>query len=373
MSARYIWQLPKWTSRFRWDSERLILPLGAVRRRQGEILGKAAGLRFELELDARASILTDEAITTAAIEGESLDRDSVRSSVARRLGLPTAGLPPIARNVDGLVETLVDATRSYDKVLTKQRLCAWHAALFPTGHSGIQPIAVGDWRRSEETMRVVSGAVGRETVHLEAPPTARVPAEMERFLDWYEAVEEPRDAVLRAALAHLWFVTIHPFEDGNGRLARAISDMTLAKDEGTGLRLYSMSTQIRADQKEYYSVLERAQRGEGDLTNWMVWFLGSLERAIAGAEGIMELVLAKARFWQSHVAVELNTRQRKVVNRMLDAGPGGFEGGLTNRMYVGLTKTSRATSQREIADLVANGLLIKQPGAGRSTSYDVAW
>lgn len=373
MSAQYVWQHPGWTSRLRWDDAQLILPLGAVRRRQGEILGKAAGLRFELELDTRASILTDEAMTTAAIEGETLDRDSVRSSVARKLGLPTAGLSPSARSMDGLVETLIDATQGHDRPLTKKRLCGWHAALFPTGHSGTQPITMGDWRRSAEPMRVVSGPMGRERFHFEAPPTALVPAEMARFLDWYGRSEEPQDSVLRAAMAHLWFVTIHPFDDGNGRLARAISDMTLAKDEGTGLRLYSMSTQIRADQDEYYTVLERTQRGDGDLTSWMIWFLGCLERAIVASEKIMEVVLAKAQFWQSHTSAELNARQRKVINRMLDAGPGGFEGGLTNRKYVGLTKTSRATSQREIADLVAKGILVRRPGAGRSTSYDIAW
>jgi Fic family protein len=373
MSPRYIWQHSNWNSRFRWDSERLINALAQVRRRQGELVGTATGLRFELELDARASILVDDAMTTSKIEGESLDRQSVRSSVARRLGLPTAGLPPASRDIDGLVETLIDATRNHDQPLTRERLCGWHAALFPTGHSGIQSITVGNWRQIDEPMRVVSGPVGRERIHFEAPPSATVPEEMARFFDWFSDPKEPQDGVLQAALAHLWLVTIHPFEDGNGRLARAISDMALAKDEGTGLRLYSMTSQILAEQTEYYSVLERTQKGDGDLTDWFVWFTGCLERAIIGSEKAMGLVFAMSRFWSDHREAELTSRQRKVVNRMLDAGPRGFEGGLTNRKYVGMTKTSRATAQREMADLVDKGILVRRPGAGRSTSYDIAW
>lgn len=373
MSPRYIWQHPDWTSRFRWDNERLIDPLSDVRRRQGEILGRAAGLRFEMDLDAQASILIDEAITTAAIEGESLDRQSVRSSVALKLGLPTAGMPPASRDVDGLVEILIDATRGHDKPLTKDRLFGWHAALFPTGRSGLLPITVGDWRRGDEPMRVVSGPVGREKTHFEAPPSVVVASEMDQFLDWFADPDVPHDGVLRAAFAHLLFVTIHPFDDGNGRLARAVSDMALARDEGVGVRLYSMSSQIRIEQGDYYSVLERTQKGNGGLTEWLVWFTGCLERAITSAGRTMDLLLAKSRFWHDHRDAELSARQRKVVNRMLESGPGGFEGGLTNRKYVGMTKTSRATAQREIADLLAKGLLIRRPGAGRSTSYDIAW
>jgi Fic family protein len=371
--SRYIWQLPDWTSRLRWDSDRLLTPLAATRRRQGEILGAAAGLGFDLGLEAGAAILTDEAVTTAAIEGEVLDPETVRSSVARKLGLPTAGLPATARHVDGLVEMLVDATQLFDEPLTEQRLKGWHAALFPTGYSGIKPIAAGDWRTSAEPMRVVSGPVGRETVHFEAPPAKHIPAEMKRFLGWWARGPAPEDEVLRAGLAHFWFVTIHPFEDGNGRIARAIADMTLARGEATRLRLYSMSAQIRTEQGAYYDGLEQAQRGDGDVTDWMVWFVECLERAVVRSQERLEQVLAKARFWQRHAEVDLGPRQRKVVNRMLDAGPGGFEGGLTTRKYAGLTRTSRATAQREIADLVAKGLLIKGPGGGRSTNYDIAW
>jgi Fic family protein len=310
---------------------------------------------------------------TAAIEGEVLDRESVRSSVARKLGLPTAGLQPTARHVDGLVEMIVDATQRCGDPLTEERLRGWNAALFPTGYSGMQQIIVGDWRRSDEPMRVVSGPMGRETVHFEAPPAERVPGEMRRFLEWYAADPDHEDGLLRAGLAHFWFVTIHPFEDGNGRLARAIADMTLARDEGTPLRLYSMSAQIRTEQDVYYDILEQTQRGDGELTGWLTWFAGCLERAVINSDEGLNMVLTKARFWQGHSEVNLSERQRKVINRMLDAGPGGFEGGLTTRKYVDMTRTSRATAQREIADLVVKGLLVRRPGGGRSTSYEIVW
>jgi len=370
---RYVWQHPDWTSKLRWDGERVLAPLSAARRRQGEILGKAAGLGLDLGLEARAATLTDDAVMTAAIEGEALDPGSVRSSVARRLGLPTAGLPPTDRHIDGLVEMIIDATRNSESPLTEERLKGWNAALFPTGYSGIRRIQAGSWRTTDEPMRVISGPEGRERVHFEAPPAAQVAEEMRRFLLWHERETWPEEGLLRAGLAHFWFVTIHPFDDGNGRIARAISDMNLSRDEKTPLRLYSMSTQIRAERDAYYEILESAQGGDGDLTGWLIWFAGCLERAAAGTEERLELVLAKARFWQDHSKVDLNPRQRKVVNRLLDAGRAGFEGGLTNRKYVSLTKTSRATAQREISDLVGKGLLVKGPAGGRSASYDLAW
>lgn len=371
--TEYIWQRPDWTSSFRWDSERLMTPLAMARRRQGEILGLAAALGFEVGLEARASALVDEAVTTAAIEGERLERGSVRSSVARMLGLPTAGLPPTARHIDGLVEVLVDATRRCNDPLTAERLWGWNAALFPTGYSGTRRVVVGGWRTSAEPMRVVSGREGRETVHFEAPPAAAIPREMDRFLEWFEHDPHPGDGVLRAGLAHFRFVTAHPFDDGNGRIARAITDMALARDEDPTLRLYSMSTQILAEQSAYYDILERSQRGNGDLTEWLVWFAGSLERAIQRSQDRVGLAVEKARFWQDHGGASLSERQKKVVNRVLEAGRGGFEGGMTTRKYLGLAHCSRATAQREIADLVAKGLFVKRPGGGRSTSYDLAW
>jgi Fic family protein len=371
--TEYIWQRPDWTTGFRWSSERLLTILATARRRQGGILGLASALGFDLRLEARASALVDEAVTTAAIEGERLERETVRSSVARRLGLPTAGLPPAARHVDGLVEMLIDATRRCDEPLTAERLWGWNAALFPTGYSGTQRVATGGWRTSPGPMRVVSGPEGRETIHFEAPPAATVPTEMDRFLTWYEHDPHPGDGVLRAGLAHFWFVTIHPFDDGNGRIARAITDMTLARDEGSAARLYSMSAQIQSEQSAYYEILERAQRGDGDLTEWLAWFAGCLERAIEPSQERIGGVVEKARFWQDHADANLSGRQKMIVNRMLDAGRGGFEGGMTTRKYLGLTRCSRATAQREISDLVAKGLFVRRPGGGRSTSYDLAW
>ena len=294
----FIWQLPDWTSSFRWNSEQLLLPLTTARRRQGEILGKAAALGFDLGLEARAAALTDEAVTTAAIEGEQLERASVRSSVARRLGLPSAGLPPTVRHIDGLVEMLIDATRNCSDPLTPERLCGWNAALFPTGFSGTQRINAGTWRASDEPMRVISGPEGRATIHFEAPPASRVPDEMTRFLTWFEDESHPEDGVLRAGLAHFWFVTIHPFDDGNGRLARAISDMALARDEQTPLRLYSMSAQIRDERDAYYEILERTQRGDGELTPWLTWFANCFKRAMVASGESLDGVIAKARFWQ---------------------------------------------------------------------------
>jgi Fic family protein len=317
--------------------------------------------------------LTEEAVKTAAIEGESLDRGSVRSSVARRLGLPTAGLPPAPRHVDGLVEVLLDATLSYNLPMTAERLKGWQAALFPTGYSGLHRIRVGDWRATGEPMQVVSGPVGHEKVHYEAPSGERVQAEMTRFLDWWDDPPAGMDGLVRAGVAHFWFVTVHPFEDGNGRLARALTDMALAQDEKLSARFYSLSSQVMAEREAYYAILEKTQQGDGDITAWLEWFLGCFERAVAGSETLLAGVLLKARFWQRHAGVNLTDRQRKVLNRLLDAGPGGFEGGMTTRKYASLTGVSKATAQRELADLVDQGLLRPNPGGGRSVSYDVAW
>lgn len=367
----YLWQHDRWTDRLRWDAAAVLPSLSATRRAQGHLLGRAEGLGIELGTEVQLDTLVLDALKTSEVEGERLDPEGVRSSAARRLGIPSAGLVTAPRQVDGLVEMLLDATSNCNEPLSDARLHGWHAGLFPTGHSGIHRITVAGWRIGDEPMRVVSGRPGRTTVHFEAPPSERVSAEMERFLAWWaEAVGE---GLLRAAVAHLWFVTVHPYDDGNGRITRAITDMALAQDEGTGTRLYSMSAQIEADRSRYYEQLQQAQSGDGEITAWVVWFLETLRAAIESAEGRLDHVLARGRFWQTHGGVALNDRQMKVVRRLLEAGPGGFEGGLSTRKYASLTRTSRATAQREIADLVAKGLLARLPGGGRSTSYALAW
>ena len=374
MQNRYVWQLPHWTERLRFDSTVILAPLSRARARQGRILGRASELGFDIGREMRLAMLTDEAVTTSAIEGEVLNRASVRSSIARRLGFPTAGLPPVERRADGQVEVLLDATTSYDIALTADRLKAWQAALFPTGYSGLRKIPVGDWRKTRAPMQVVSGPVGRERVHYEAPPSKRVPAEMRSFLTWWAASRNVEDGLIRAAKAHLWFVTIHPFEDGNGRIARALADMALAQDEATSTRCYSLSAQIQASRDSYYDVLESTQKGDGEVTAWLTWFLTTLEAAVARSEAEFERIFAKAHFWQRHGMEGLNPRQVKVLNRLLDAGPDGFTGGLTTKKYAHLTATSDATAKREILDLRNRGLLVQRAGsAGRSTSYELVW
>ena len=366
--VQYVWQTPAWP-KFFWNSAVLLQMLGQTRKAQGRLLGEVEYIGLEMQAD----VLTDEAFTTAAIEGEKLDRNSVRSSVARRLGLPTAGLPGTERHVDGLVEMLLDATVNYDKPLTSERLKGWQAALFPTGYSGIQNILVGDWRKGPDPMQVVSGPIGKEKVHYEAPPAKHLDRQMEYFLSWWNSPPENFDGLLRAALAHFWFVAIHPFEDGNGRIARAITDMALAQDEQIGFRLYSMSLKISEERDNYYNILEKTQKGDGDLTDWLVWFMGCLERSILRSEVEVGHTLRKSKFWQQSAKVMLNERQKKVINRLLDAGPDGFEGGITNRKYKGMTKVSRETAKRDIADLVKKGILVKNPGGGRNVSYTFLW
>lgn len=365
----YVWETSQWP-RLRWQSDRLLTLLGRVRLEQGKLLSQVADLGFFKGEEAEAEILVEEAVKTAAIEGENLDRGSVRSSVARRLGLPTAGLPPSQRHVEGLVEMLLDATRNYSAPLTKERLKGWQAALFPGGYSGMHRIRVGEWR-GDEPMRVVSGPLGRETVHYEAPPGERIEGEVDAFLEWWSASR--MDGVLRAGVAHFRFVTIHPFEDGNGRVARALTDLALAQDERLPARFYSLSSQIMAEREEYYAVLEKTQKGDGDITAWLEWFLGCFGRAIERSAHLMSAALLKSRFWRRHSQTEISERQKKVLNRLLDAGPGGFEGGLTTRKYTGLTRVSRATAYREIADMVEKNLLRPNPGGGRSASYEIAW
>jgi Fic family protein len=370
-SLTWIWQQPDWP-RLNWDEARLASLLAVARLRQGKVLGAARLLDPNLTLEAVAAILVEDGLTTSAIEGERLDLDAVRSSVARRLGLSTAGLPAPPRAVDGLIDVLLDATQHHERPLTTKRMFGWQAALFPTGYSGLHAIRVGELR-GEEPMQVVSGGIGREMVHFIAPPRAGLEAELERFLAWFNGPPAGLDGLVRAGLAHLWFVTLHPFEDGNGRLARAITDMALAQDEQQPMRLFSLSAQILREREGYYTILEQTQRGGLEVTEWLAWFLMQVEAAATAAEQTVANTLAKARFWLKHQATHLNERQRKVLNRLLDAGPGGFEGGINTRKYMSLTKTSRATAYRELADLVEKGCLVSTGKGGRSSGYEIVW
>jgi Fic family protein len=366
--GRYIWQRTGWPQ-LTWRSEELLVLIGRVRHAQGGLSARAE----RIGLEAQAEVLVDEAVTTAAIEGEKLARDSVRSSVAHRLGLPTAGLPATERHIDGLVEMLMDATQHHGVPLSAARVFGWHAALFPTGYSGMRKITVAGWRAGTEPMQVVSGPIGRERVHFLAPPAGDVPAQMHLFFAWWQESRGVLEGLVRAGLAHLRFVTIHPFEDGNGRIARALTDMALAQDERRRQRLYSMSAQIVTERRDYYDVLERTQKGSLDVSDWLQWFLGCLERAIRRSDVHIDRALHKARFWETYAGAGLNQRQQKVTGKLLDAGPGGFEGGLTNRKYVAMTRTSRETAKRDIVDLVRKGILVRNVGGGRSVSYDLAW
>lgn len=363
----YIHQLPGWPA-FRWDQERVSTRLARVRHRQGRLLGRMEALGFPLRAEANLQSLTEEVIKSSEIEGEILDKEQVRSSIARRLGLDIGALTPADRHVEGVVEMLLDATQRFAEPLTAARLQDWHAALFPTGRSGMSRITVEAWRTSAAgPMQVVSGPIGTERVHFEAPIVERLPGEMDAFLDWFED-DIPLDPVLKAAIAHLWFVTIHPFEDGNGRIARAIADVALARSEGTSQRFYSMSSQIRQERKAYYDILEATQRGDLDITGWLEWFLECLGHAFDGAEGTLASVLAKARFWEAHADTRpLNARQRLMMNRLLD----GFEGKLTSSKWAAIAKCSQDTAARDIDDLVERGILRKDAAGGRSTSYSL--
>lgn len=370
---QYIWQWPSWPG-FRWDNAALLEPLGICRFRQGALLTQMRDIGFEVQQQSRAEVLIAETLKTSEIEGEHLDPDTVRSSVARRLGLPTAGLTlPGHEHADGVIDTLLDATLNHEQALTVERLFGWHAALFPTGYSGLHKIRVAAWRGDREgPMRVVSGPMGREKVHYEAPPADRLGGEMDQFFRWW-GQNKSMDGLLRAGTAHLWFVAIHPFEDGNGRIARTLTEMALAQDEKLVDRYYSLSSQIMTRRESYYTVLEHTNRGDGDITEWMVWFLECLSAAILNADDLLSNVMVKSRFWKRHAQTELKERQCKVINRLLEAGPGAFEGGLTNRKYAGMGHVSKATAQRELADLVRKGILRSNPGGGRSASYDLCW
>jgi Fic family protein len=362
----YIHELPDWPN-LTWDDSALTQPLAAVRHRQGRLIGRMEALGFPLREEAALRTLTEDVLKSSEIEGEVLDRDQVRSSIARRLGMDVVGLVPADRDVEGVVEMMLDATQNYTQPLTADRLFGWHAALFPTGRSGMTKIIVGAWRTPDgDAMQVVSGPVGRERIHYEAPTADRLDAEMTAFLHWFETASP--DPVLKAAIAHLWFVTNHPFDDGNGRIARAIADLALTRAEGTPQRFYSMSAQIRAERKAYYEALEATQKGGLDVTAWLLWFIACLDRAFDGAEAILASVMRKARFWEALADQPLNERQRKVLNRLLN----GFEGKLTNAKWAALAKTSSDTALRDISDLVQRGILEREAGGGRSTSYSLA-
>lgn len=365
--THYIWGQLEWPA-FKWDTAQILLPLSQARKEQGTLLGRIASMGLELSKESQALVLCEETIQNAAIEGQILNLEAVRSSVARRLGLPTAA-KAVDRTADGLVQVLWDATENFAIPLTADRLWGWQAALFPTGYSGLNKIHVGGWRTG--SMQIVSGYVGHEKVHFEVPEAANLGSEMNRFFDWWENGSQSVDGLLRAGLAHLYFVTLHPFEDGNGRLARVLTDMALSQDEKQGKRYYSMSARIMAERKDYYAVLEETQKNDLDVTKWLVWFLGCYRRALTHSENIIGLVLNKALFWQTHATVELRPRQRKAVSRLLDE-PEGFSAGLTTRHYVGMTKVSRATAYREITDLVKKGLLRHHSGQGRNVRYVLA-
>ncbi|MDB5583228.1 MAG: cell filamentation protein Fic [Bradyrhizobium sp.] len=360
----YIYQRDTWPA-FRWSDEQLVVRLAAVRHRQGRLIGRMEGMRFALRNEAVLHTLTEDVIKSSEIEGEQLDRDQVRSSVARRLGMDIGALTPADRAVEGVVEMTLDATQKFEQPLDDERLFGWHAALFPTGRSGMVRINVAAWRSDADgPMQVVSGPIGREKVHYEAPAAQRVGDDMAAFLEWFGA-EAAIDPVLKAGIAHLWLVTIHPFDDGNGRITRAIADMALARSENSAQRYYSMSSQIRAERNAYYSILERTQKGDLDITPWLIWFLDCLDRAIDGADVILASVLQKANFWDAHAGAAMNDRQQKLVNKLLD----GFEGKLTSSKWSKIAKCSQDTALRDIDDLVKKGVLEKEPGGGRSTSY----
>ena len=365
-NVTYIYEQADWP-KLHWDSKALSTALADVRHRQGRLIGRMEGLGFRLQEEAILQTLTADVVKSSEIEGEKLNHDAVRSSIARRMGLDIVGLIPSDRNVDGVVEMMLDATRHYDRPLTAKRLFDWHAALFPTGRSGMTAITVGGWRDdSTGPMQVVSGPMGKEHVHCEAPKAERLEQEMKSFLEWFEGGKE-MDEVLTAGLAHLWFVTIHPFDDGNGRIARAIADMALARSELSPQRFYSMSAQIRQDRQDYYDILERTQKGTMDVTPWMEWFLGCLGRAVDGAKETLSAILHKGRFWESVKEIRLNDRQRLILKRLLD----GLEGKLTTSKYATLAKCSQDTAHRDILELIDAKVMVQNPGGGRSTSYSL--
>ncbi len=360
----YIYHSKQWPN-LEWNAEKLLPLLGEVRNLQGLLLGRMESLGFDLRNEAGLETLSQDIIKSSEIEGEILSKNQVRSSIARRLGIEISGLVDSDRNVDGIVDMMLDATQNFDKKLTKKRLLAWHSSLFPSGWSGMYKIKVGQWRDdSTGPMQVVSGAIGKEKVHFQAPAATEVNSEMKYFLKWINKDLE-LDIVIKAGVAHLWFLTIHPFEDGNGRIARAITDMILSKSENTKQRFYSMSTQIRNERKSYYNILEKTQKGNVDITEWLIWFLNSLKGALHLSEETLAKVLFKHDFWKKHSAKGLNKRQSRIINMLLDE----FKGKLTSSKWAKINKCSKDTAIRDIQDLIYKNILVKEAAGGRSTSY----
>jgi Fic family protein len=368
----YIHQRSDWP-RFTWNHEKLGALLAHVRHRQGRLIGRMEGLGFVNQNEAVLATLTEDVLKSSEIEGEILNVDQVRSSIARRLGIDIAGAISADRNVDGVVEMMLDATQNFAHLLTQERLFGWHAALFPNGYGGIHPIRVAAWRDDTKgAMQVISGPISRERVHFEAPAAKRLQKEMNAFLAWANSTKFANsatviDPVLKAALAHLWFVTIHPFDDGNGRIARAIADWALARSEGSPQRFYSMSSQIRVERSTYYEMLERTQKSTLDITDWLVWFLACLDRAITATETTLGAVFRRAAFWDKRADGTINERQKKMLNRLLD----GFEGKLTSTKWAIIAKCSQDTAQRDIQSLIDQGILVKDAAGGRSTGYSL--
>lgn len=364
MRPIYIWQYPEWPS-FTWNDSRLIALLSEVRNLEGKIQGMMGGLGFDVQSMTALNVMTEDVLRSNEIEGVILNSDKVRSSIAKHLGIDTAGLPQPDRYTEGVVQIMMDAVTNCNKPLTPERLFNWHAALFPTGRSGMYPITVGAYRTGGEPMQIVSGAMGKEKVHYEAPPSDVVPDMMTDFLRWINSDNTVTDPVLKAAVAHLWFVAIHPFDDGNGRLTRTITDMQLAKADGFHLRFYSMSAEILREKKTYYEILEHTTGNSTDITEWLEWFLNTMKSSILRAEETVKRVVSKSSFWQRHREIPMNERQVKVVNMIWD----GFTGKLTSSKWAKITKTSQATALRDITDLIEKGILIAAADGGRSSNY----
>ena len=365
--SRYIWELPSWPEIF-WNSDCILQPLGRVRQLQGKLYEKATRVGFDFIADQ----MENEAMSTAAIENAHLDRASLRSSIARILGIPRAGAGKPDRYTDGLVQMLQDATENSAEPLTAERLKSWQATLFPTGYSGLHRIVTGEFRKANDPMQVVSGPPENEIIHFQAPPSCRIQMEMTRFVDWFNR-STGMDGIIRAAQAHLFIVTIHPFEDGNGRVARALTDMALAQDEKSGRRFYSISSQILAERSAYYKVLETTQKSQGDITEWLIWFFGCMEKALQSSFNKMRYAEERETFWLSLSGVSINPRQNKVLRKLSESGKDGFQGFLTNSKYRNIAKTTREAAKRDLADLILKGIIQREPGGGRSAAYSLIW